>query len=490
MDQQAHQNNIGRYVIESKLGQGGMAEVYAAYDPMFKRRVAIKVLPAYLLQMDPTFASRFTREAETIASLEHSAIVPVYDFGEADGRPYLVMRLMTGGSLEDRILKGPISLEETAELFTHLAPAIDKAHSKGIIHRDLKPGNILFDDEGFPFLADFGIVRLQDATSTLTQSGIIGTPAYMSPEQAKGRKDLDGRSDIYSLGAILFQMLTGRLPYESDTPHGFMMCHITDPIPEIREFLPDASEALQEIISKAMAKGKEERYHSARAFAEALQEMCFEQPSEPILINKSPKIETYTESTNNDQTGALDTDYGLSRDETTLYEDVGSNEIQTAVQPSIKIPIGKQKEWIKYIGGVGITLVALVIVYFIGYLGQPRPVDIPTHTVGVALIANPTETAAPTNTISRGEQTARSVGCLACHGDVVSVGPTFNSLFQSEVLLDDESIVTADEAYIIESILEPQAKVVAEYQNLMPRLADNLTEEEIKDLVSYIQSFK
>lgn len=280
------QKNIGRYVIETKLGQGGMAEVYAAYDPAFKRRVAIKVLPSYLIQMDPTFSTRFKREAETIASIDHAAIVPVYDFGEEDGRPYLVMRLMTGGSLEDRLEEGALTLKEASEIMTRLASAIDKAHSKGIIHRDLKPGNILFDEEGWPYLADFGIVRLQDSTSTLTQGGIIGTPAYMSPEQARGRKDLDGRSDVYSLGAILFQMLTGKLPYESDTPHGYLMAHLTDPVPEIREFLPGA-EKLQEVIVKAMAKSRDDRYASGREMADALEALSEGQPkmvlSEPVF---------------------------------------------------------------------------------------------------------------------------------------------------------------------------------------------------------------
>lgn len=291
---QPQKKTIGRYVIESKLGQGGMAEVYLAYDPRFKRQVAIKVLPAYLIQMDPTFAARFQREAETIASLEHAAIVPVYDFGEEDGRPYLVMRLMTGGSLQDRLLKGPLSLQETSELFNRLAPAIDKAHSKGIVHRDLKPANILFDEEGCPYLADFGIAKLQEATTTLTGLGAIGTPAYMSPEQGRGLKDLDGRADIYSLGAILYHLLTGQLPYDSETPTGQIIRHINDPIPDIRASLPGAGSALQAVIATAMAKNKEERYPTVRALADVLESVALLNP--PSFIPVQPVIETLIES--------------------------------------------------------------------------------------------------------------------------------------------------------------------------------------------------
>jgi len=195
-----------------ELGRGGMATVYHAYDPSFERDVAIKVLPAAFLH-DPQFRTRFEREAKMIALLEHPAIVPVYDFGEQDEQPYIVMRYMAGGSLADHLMKGAVPLDETARIIARLAPALDAAHARGIIHRDLKPGNVLFDQYGNAFLSDFGIARLtQSAATTITGEAIVGTPAYMSPEQVQGTKAIDGRADIYAMGVLIYQMLTGQAP--------------------------------------------------------------------------------------------------------------------------------------------------------------------------------------------------------------------------------------------------------------------------------------
>ena len=216
---------IGRYEIKAELGRGGMATVYQAYDPRFEREVAIKVLPREMLH-DPQFRTRFEREAKTIAMLEHPSIVPVYDFGEEDGQPYFVMRYMTGGSLSDRLKRGPVPVAEAASLFQRLAPALDEAHIKGIVHRDLKPGNILFDQYGDPYISDFGIAKLAQSQTNVTGSAIVGTPAYMSPEQAQG-ETIDGRSDIYGMGVILFEMLSGRQPYQGDTPMSVVVKHIT-----------------------------------------------------------------------------------------------------------------------------------------------------------------------------------------------------------------------------------------------------------------------
>ena len=171
---------IGRYEIERELGRGGMAVVLLARDPAMKRQVAVKVLPRQFT-FDPQFRARFQREAEVIAALEHPAIVPIYDFGEYDDQPYIVMRYMPGGSLADRLKRGALPLAEAARIFTRLASALDEAHARGIIHRDLKPGNILFDQRGDPYISDFGIAKLAETSTTFTGSAIIGTPAYMSP---------------------------------------------------------------------------------------------------------------------------------------------------------------------------------------------------------------------------------------------------------------------------------------------------------------------
>jgi len=261
---------ISRYEIRSQLGAGGMATVFQAYDPSFERDVAIKVLPESML-LDPQFRTRFAREAKSIARLEHPAIVPVYDVGEENNQPYIVMRYMAGGSLSERIANGPLSLEECALTIERIAPALDAAHSKGIIHRDLKPANILLDQYGNTFLSDFGIARVGQAEGTqLTGNFILGTPAYMSPEQARGEPDIDGRSDIYSLGATLFEMLCGRVPYESDTPMGQALKHIMEPTPNILELRQDLPVEVQEVIARSMDKDRTLRYSTATEMAEAL----------------------------------------------------------------------------------------------------------------------------------------------------------------------------------------------------------------------------
>ena len=259
---------FGRYEIRGEIGRGGMATVYHAYDPRFEREVALKVLPREMLH-DPQFRTRFEREAKTVAMLEHPAIVPVYDFGEEDGQPYFVMRYMTGGSLSDRMKNGPMSIQEVARLFDRLAPALDEAHARGIIHRDLKPGNILFDQYGEPYVSDFGIAKIAAGESSFTGSAILGTPAYMSPEQAQG-EGIDGRSDIYGLGVIIFELLTGQQPYHGDTPMSVVVKHITDPVPHILDVKPELPPAIEAVIEKAMAKDREDRFPTVKALAEAL----------------------------------------------------------------------------------------------------------------------------------------------------------------------------------------------------------------------------
>jgi len=264
---------IGRYQIKSELGRGGMATVYRAYDPSFDREVAIKVLPREMLH-DSQFRARFEREIKMVAGLEHPAIVPVYDVGDEDGQPYFVMRLMTGGSLAGMISKGKIPLEETAIIVSKIAQGLAYAHKKGIIHRDLKPDNILFDDNGDPVISDFGVARLTESTSNLTGSGVIGTPAYMSPEQAQGT-EIDSRSDVYGLGVIVYQMLSGQQPYSADTPMGMVLKHITEPVPEIRSMIPSLPFDVDRIIKSAMAKDKAKRYASAVELAKALNLIAF-----------------------------------------------------------------------------------------------------------------------------------------------------------------------------------------------------------------------
>ncbi len=277
---------FGRYEIRAEIGRGGMARVYRAFDPRFKREVAIKVLPPELLE-NPTFRARFEREAQAIAALEHPAIVPVYDVGEENGQPYIVMRLMNGGSLSDRLTGGPLKLSEVSRILNHVAPALDKAHAAGIIHRDLKPANVLFDEENHPYIADFGLARLAEPEATLTVTGIYGTPAYMSPEQARGEAEVDGRSDVYSLGAMLYQLLSGRLPFEATTPIGLALRHVTDVPPRISRLRPDLPAACDSIILRAMAKDPDARFATADELKRAIDAVATAAPL-PEWITTTP----------------------------------------------------------------------------------------------------------------------------------------------------------------------------------------------------------
>ncbi|HNC07255.1 MAG TPA: serine/threonine-protein kinase, partial [Anaerolineales bacterium] len=278
---------IGRYEIKSELGRGGFATVYRAYDPRFEREVAIKVMPPELLHADPQFRMRFEREEKIIAQLEHPAIVPVYDVGEENGQPYFVMRYMSGGSLSERIKGNKFSPAEAVRILDQVASGLDEAHSKGIVHRDLKPANILFTNRGVPLISDFGIAKFSqgEASGNMTGSAIIGTPAYMAPEQASG-DNIDGRADIYALGVILYEMVTGKQPYQADTPLGLAIKHITEPVPRILDANPELPTWMEKVISTAMAKDPDERFSTAVELAETIKAFLRgETPPEPKTNN-------------------------------------------------------------------------------------------------------------------------------------------------------------------------------------------------------------
>ena len=278
---------IDRYEIKALIGQGGMATVYRAYDPRFEREVAIKLMPKAFLY-EPDFRTRFIREAKTIALLEHPNIVPVYDFGEDQGQPYLVMRLMNGGSLSDKLENGPLPKTEVLKIMERIGSALDEAHRRGIVHRDLKPANILFDQYGNAYLGDFGIVRLaQGGGTSLTGTGTIGTPGYMSPEQIQGQ-ELDGRADIYALGVMLFEMLTGERPYKADSAPMMIVKQMTESIPKLQTINPDLPRSYDAVLDRATAKNRDTRPRSARELAQMLAAAMADPNYVPPLVNNGP----------------------------------------------------------------------------------------------------------------------------------------------------------------------------------------------------------
>ncbi|MFQ5944358.1 MAG: serine/threonine-protein kinase, partial [Anaerolineales bacterium] len=261
---------LGSYQVLEQLGRGGMAVVYKAYQPSLDRYVAIKVLPTYEAH-DQEFLTRFKREARAVAKLEHPNILAVHDSGHQEGVSYIVMRYVEAGTLKS-FMGTALEMERIVTLIGQIADALHYAHENGVIHRDVKPSNVLLDRGDWPLLTDFGVARMLGAAEELTATGVgMGTPAYMSPEQGLGER-VDRRSDVYSLGVVLFEMLTGDLPFEAETPLAIVLKHIHDPLPIPSQVNPSIPEAVERVVLKAMAKAPEDRFQTTAELKEALSE--------------------------------------------------------------------------------------------------------------------------------------------------------------------------------------------------------------------------
>jgi len=260
---------LDEYEIRMLLGKGGMSSVYLGYQSSMDRSVAIKVLPRAFLH-DETFLQRFEREIQTIARLEHLHILPVYGVGEDQGIPYFVMRYLSGGTLADLVDTRLPALPTVVRIVSQIAEALDYAHERGIIHRDLKPSNILLDSSGNAYLADFGIAQIREAASITTGSHVIGTPSYVAPEMVRSGERVTQAVDIYALGVVAYEMLTGEPPYVDDEPTKVLMAHALEPVPSVRDFDPNISPNVDAVIQRCLAKYPEQRYPSAMAFAAEL----------------------------------------------------------------------------------------------------------------------------------------------------------------------------------------------------------------------------
>lgn len=261
---------FGPYRIVEPLGEGGMASVYKAYQANMDRYVALKVLPRHFAN-DAEFVARFEQEAKVLAKLRHPHILPVHDYGQADSFTYLVMPYIEGGTLINALSKkDPLPLPDIERIISQVGDALDYAHSQGIIHRDIKPSNVLVDQRGNCMLMDFGIAKIVESSNNLTQTGgILGTPAYMAPEQGRGAAT-DARIDIYALGVILYEMSTGRVPFKAETPIAVLVKHINDPLPPPRVVNPNLAPQVEQVILKAMAKNPDDRFATAGDMVTAL----------------------------------------------------------------------------------------------------------------------------------------------------------------------------------------------------------------------------
>jgi predicted Ser/Thr protein kinase len=278
---------IGQYQILEEIGRGGMGTVYKAYQPRLECYVALRVLSPQL-GLDEAFLQRFYREARAAARLAHPNIIGIYDVGEADGAGYIAMEYVDGPSLADILRrKGPLDIGTAIEILSQIGNALDYAHSQGMVHRDVKPSNILIAVDRRAILTDFGITKAA-SLAVLTKTGIrVGTPEYMSPEQAKGL-GVDHRSDIYSLGVVVYEMLSGRTPFQAESPLAVMYRVAHEPPPPIHQVRPDLPAEVERVLAKALEKEPGDRYGTAEAFVDALGRALAGEVVERIPMMRAP----------------------------------------------------------------------------------------------------------------------------------------------------------------------------------------------------------
>jgi serine/threonine protein kinase len=389
--------SIGRYHIIEQLGKGGMAVVYKAYDTRLERDVALKIIRKGVFgeEVMERMLKRFEREAKALARLAHPNIVPVIDYGEHDSSPYQVIVYLAGGTLKE-LTGQPMPWRDASALLAPVARALEYAHERGLVHRDVKPSNILLTEKGNPLLGDFGIAKLleSEAGGTLTGTGVgVGTPEYMSPEQGAGR-EVDGRSDIYSLGVVLYELVTGRKPYEADTPIAVVAKQMYEPLPRPREINPTLPEGVEKVLFKALAKKPEDRYTDMGAFAGALEKLAQATETEK---QKPAKTEPQPVKTAPKKPGASSI---ITHDDLQIEEvDLSRPPVRVAVKASRKM------RFVWLTGGIlFVTLAVLGVILIPGWIQQQemgvgnlalQTTLTPSLTIAPSLTSTPTNTFTP-----------------------------------------------------------------------------------------------
>lgn len=346
------------YKVVEILGHGGMATVYIGYQEAVDRQVAIKVLPPHP-GMDKQFIDRFQLEAKTIAKLQHPHILPLYDYGMTDDNIlFLVMAYIRDGTLADKIDHGALPLISIEKILRDIAGALDYAHRQGVIHRDLKPANILMDAEGHALLADFGIAKISEGGGNLTGTAVVGTPAYMAPEQAQGI-EIDSRADIYALGTIVFEMLTGRQPFQAETPMKLLLMVIQKDAPNLLELRDDLPSGLDLVLRRAMAKNPDERYQSAIDFAEDFSQAIHNSDDSLLMARRAMPLGQKHDDTMIPGKDANNAPLG-SEDQTQIKSD----------SPSQTIIVHQQTNPLLLLGGFALIAVVIVVVVLLALNGQ------------------------------------------------------------------------------------------------------------------------
>ena len=355
--------SLGRYHILESLGQGGMATVFKAFDTSLQRNVAIKIIRPDVGEIDPTsFLKRFQREARALAQLDHPYILKVLDYGEQEGIPYLVMPFVPGGTLKQK-MGAAMPYQQAAILLAPIARALEHAHQQNVIHRDVKPANILISQSGAPLLSDFGIAKViaSEGSTQLTGTGAsIGTPDYMAPEQWLGVSNPG--TDIYSLGVVFYEMVTGRKPYSADTPAAVMLKHMHDPLPRPTDLVPGLPEGVEQVIFRALEKDPANRFQGMASFAAALEKLA---QADPAALS-----------------GSLWEQNTLPGEKTTISDSaVPPAKTRLAAAPTAASPQPVQKSSINYLllGGIGlfglilVCLVAAGLIFFARNLRTSKP---------------------------------------------------------------------------------------------------------------------
>ena len=399
--------SIGRYHIIEPLGEGGMAVVYKAYDNILECDVAVKFILAQKLEdvNSEKVLKRFKTEAQKTAALNHPNIIPVTDYGEYEGTPYLVMKYMPGGTLKQALIErlqnrnGPFSYQEAAAILVPIARALELAHYQGIIHRDVKPSNILLTQTGQPMLTDFGVAKITESTVTLDHTGLgtgIGTPEYMAPEQWEGKKEIDGRVDIYGLGVVFYELITGRSPFTADTVPAIMMKVMVDPLPRPKKYCKDIPDSVEKVIFKALARKPENRYSNMGEFAGALEKLTGGKKAGSFLIGWKKTTSEKQDASTHEQTmdtGSLNPQDGHGHKGE--FDPGARNPINQPPSKGRKKPV---KWYWMLIAGVGILAIAFLSFQIIqsvkpsSTINNPAPTLPPPQSTGTLVATQVTQT--------------------------------------------------------------------------------------------------
>jgi hypothetical protein len=449
---------VGRYRIVARLGRGGMAEVFKAYQPGLDRYVAIKTLHTHLVE-DSDFVARFEREAHAIGKLRHPNIVQALDFDREGELYFMAMEYIDGPTLKDELKARKsanklYTLPEIARIFSALCSAIDYAHSRGMVHRDLKPANVMINQQGQVVLTDFGIARIMGATQYTQTGALSGTPAYMSPEQGQGER-ADERSDIYSMGVMLYEMVTGMVPYDADTPFAIIMKHINEPLPMPRTINPQLPEAVERIVLKAMSKNPNDRYQTAGEMARALREVIGVKPEEVNialpLVSPPPKIEQVDHPTGPITAQERAATAAAFGSEATFASGVDSTAVAAPAKkgmPVLSLAVG---------GAIIIFLVLAVVVGVI-VISRMSPA---TPTADLASIANITATAQANATATADTLKANAQATTTANAAADLAAPTQTAMAVAAQTQEAITRQTADAQLIVGALAARDATATA-----------------------------